>query len=61
LLQYAKPYETELKNIFYKTAFDSYYMYAVFSPWRNDFELPDSTYDYHSFVSMDFDKIIYFI
>ena len=61
LLQYAKIYENDLKNLFYKIAFDPNYMYALFTPWRNDFELPDSTYDYHSFVSLDSGKIIGFI
>jgi hypothetical protein len=61
LLEYAKNYECELRILFNKISFDPYYKYALFLPWRNDFELPNSTYDYNSFVSINEGEIIGFI
>jgi hypothetical protein len=61
LIEYAKKYEQELRSIFYNLNFDLFYKYAFLHPWRDDFELPVSTYDYHSFVSHDKNQIIGFI
>ena len=61
LIEYAKNYEQELRNIFYSLYFDPFYKYIFLHPWRDDFELPISTYDYHSFVSLDKNQIIGFI
>ncbi|GHT72765.1 hypothetical protein FACS1894110_27060 [Spirochaetia bacterium] len=61
MIDYAKKYENELRAKFYDIAFDPFYKFAIYTPWRNDFEIPNSTYDYHSFVSINGYNIIGYI
>jgi hypothetical protein len=61
MLDYAKKYEDELRVIFNNIAFDMNYKFAFYNSWRDVFNLPNSTYDYNSFISLYKDVIVGFI
>ena len=61
MLEYAKKHELKLKELFWETAFDPFYMYMENYPHREDFELPKDTFSQNSFVSFWQDKIIGYI
>jgi hypothetical protein len=52
MLEYAKKYESRLKELFCDIAFDLYYKYEAYMCYRSDFVLPDNTYNSHHFVSV---------
>jgi len=51
MLEYAKKYEAELQSLFRDITFDMFYQFEQFAVYRDDFELPKSTWDSHYFVS----------
>jgi hypothetical protein len=61
MLEYAKKHENELKNLFYDIRMDFSFKYCFLTPWREDVEIPGSTYNEHTFVSLRDDKIIGYI
>jgi len=58
MLEYAKKYEEQLKQLFYNTSFDPFYQYEQFMPYRETLKLPDDTYNANHFVSVYGDDIL---
>lgn len=46
-------YENELKDLFYNTWFDEKYKFYNNSTYYNNFKLEDTTWDKHTYVSLD--------
>ena len=61
MLDFAKKHEKDLQQLFADTTFDFKYLFAHCSVYRDDFKLPDSTFDLHSFVSLYGREIIGYI
>jgi hypothetical protein len=61
MLDYAKKYEAELKNLFHDTFMDFSFKYCYLASWRDELEIPSSTYNEHSFASLRDDKVIGYI
>jgi len=61
MLEYAKPYEDQVKKLFTDATFDMYYKYADLTVYREERKIPDSTWEGHHFVSMQGDQIIGYI
>jgi len=61
MLEYAKKHEEKLRQIFFDTAFNSYYMYENFYSYREVLKLSDDTWNENHFVSIYNYEIIGFI
>jgi len=61
MLAYAKPYEDQVKKLFTDVTFDMFYKYASLTVYREEWKIPDSTWEGHQFVSMAEDQIIGYI
>jgi len=61
MLEYAKKYEEQLRQLFFDIAFDPFYQFQQCSTNRGVFKLPEDTWENNHFVSMYDKEIIGFI
>jgi len=52
MLEYAKKYEEQLRQLFYTIAFDPFYQFEQCSTYREEFKLPEDTWASNHFVSI---------
>jgi len=52
MIEYAKKYEEQLKQLFFDVDFNPFYKYSDVTNYREQFKLPENTWEYNSFVSV---------
>jgi hypothetical protein len=58
MLEYAKPYEDRLRELFYALAFDPFCQFWQYTPYLEAFELPKDTWEGNNFVSIHEGEVI---
>jgi hypothetical protein len=58
MLENAKKYEEKLRQLFFDVAYDPFYQYEQFMSYREDFKLPEDTFNSHCFASVFRNEVI---
>ena len=61
MLEYAKPYEDRLRELFGAVAFDPFYRFLEYRCYREPFDIPKDTWGGNDFVSIHAGAVIGFI
>ena len=61
MLENAKKYEDQLRQLFFDIAYDPFYKYEQFSAYSEVFKIPDTTFNSNHFVSVFNGKVIGYI